>query len=115
MSNPPSDFSHIPVYAERDRKHIERTAYHEAGHAVMALAAGRQFVAVTVSSTERLLGNVSSIQAGLDVRLLRQSEAGRHILTHQEWITVLITLAGPVAEWMEKGSVRNTAGDLFQA
>jgi hypothetical protein len=111
----PSAHLHIPVFVERDRRRLERTAYHEAGHVVLALAAGRRFASVTVSSTERLLGNVAGIEAGLAVEALREDALGRRILVRQEWINALIALAGPVAEWIKKASVGEGSEDLLQA
>jgi hypothetical protein len=110
-----TQYAHIPVFAERDRRHIRRTAFHEAGHAVTALAVHRGFAAVTVSSTQWLLGRVQGLKIGLPTESLQHSPFGRCIIVSQEWASMLIALAGPVAEWMKMRSVRESSGDLLQA
>jgi hypothetical protein len=88
-------------------KLLERTAYHEAGHAVANCLLRVPFVSVSIVRTEETLGNVShgmSTPSFLGDEFLYDPRAVRRA---RKLITVLH--AGQIAEWIASGR-RNPDG-----
>jgi ATP-dependent Zn protease len=85
--------------AHERREHDEVTAYHEAGHAVMALALGRPVTAVSILPDRRFLGVCEFGKA-----VFRPSE---------DWLQreILIALAGIAAEARHTGEYAWDAAD----
>jgi ATP-dependent Zn protease len=91
----PMDLGDTSAASNRDAV----TAYHEAGHAVMALALGRPIHRVTIEPNHRFLGRCE-----LGSGRFRPSD---DVLE----IEVLILLAGPVAEARHTGRFNPDAAD----
>lgn len=81
---------------KRPKTQLERTAYHEAGHAVMHWQLDRPFRYVTIKSGNNSLGHVASYKA----RFLDNEGFDHRKPTHRAWLEdrVLISLAGAEAE-----------------
>jgi hypothetical protein len=90
---------------KRPTKELVATAYHEAGHAVVAILNHRRFRHVTIEPGERTLGHVLFVKwrgrkpdASCDAGTTRRTE-----------VAVLCTCAGPAAEARLRGR-RNRIG-----
>lgn len=95
---------HLHTHADRMGRPTDRllgfTAYHEAGHAVVARVLRRQLVLVSVRPSRNRLGLV---QCG------RHPSFGRGATRNRSWRTwtlereIVIAIAGPIAEALARG------------
>lgn len=101
---------------EREREQRKFVAYHEAGHAVMAIAEGQRFRRVTIIPEEGSLGHVlvhrrKVIQHGEEITPAKIAKIER---------SILICFAGPIAERTARGvkgrwNHQGAAGDYTNA
>lgn len=84
-----------PTKAERERRRLEATAYHEAGHVVACLELGRAFRSVTILPGDGYLGCVHYRPWPKSIK-----ETGYADGRTERWLErqALIALAGPAAE-----------------
>ena len=89
-------------WSEEDR----RTAYHEAGHAVLAIGMELPIESVTLEPTERLAGAV----------LFGEAPVGAHTLELRKWLIkrLVVTQGGGIAEWWFYNEL-HPEGDIMDA
>jgi hypothetical protein len=86
--------------AQRERRELEATAFHEAGHAVVAVSLGRAIRYVTVVPSDDYVGCVAKTRPPESIRPDLQQDARTLAWINRE---VKIGLAGVVAEGLLRG------------
>jgi len=92
--------------ARKKPSRIERTAYHEAGHAVAAYLRHWRFTGISIVPDRYTLGRCFFSEREIVLRTSRMRETRARLET-----LIVISLAGPVAEWLVSGR-RNRRGAL---
>jgi hypothetical protein len=94
---------------EADRRRIQATAYHEAGHAAMRLELGRRLAHVTIKPDDESLGHILKLPTKLDVEWFDQ-----HDWRIRRWAEteIMTLLAGGESERRLTGR-RNNPGARF--
>lgn len=97
--------------AARERRKLEATAYHEAGHAVACIVLEHPFLSATIIATDETLGSIT--KRPVPPSITREDE-----LTHRSrrWIEreILCWLAGLAAEqrWTGRNNWRGARSDI---
>ncbi|MBI5489932.1 MAG: M50 family metallopeptidase [Deltaproteobacteria bacterium] len=95
---------------------LERTAYHEAGHAVMAVLQGRTFGDISIIPSEGTSGRVDGFALTQDQQIEIAAGPRRRLERHVR-SEIMIYYAGHVAESMRTGKLTllGAENDLAQA